>query len=171
MTKIVYSKIVALACTLSLCNTACREKTEITNQTPLIDEELATMPEQNNTAYTTTKSGLQYNVLRPGTSDKKPTAGKKVKVHYTGWLYDADAQGNDFKGKKFDSSKDRNEPFNFIVGVGQVIKGWDEGVLDMSVGETRRLMIPANLAYGTRGAGGIIPGNATLIFDVELLEV
>ena len=109
----------------------------------------------------TTASGLKYvdNVVGKGAS---PVAGKGVKVHYTGTLEN---------GKKFDSSVDRNQPFEFIIGAGQVIKGWDEGVMSMKVGGKRKLIIPANLGYGARGAGGVIPPNATLLFDVELLEV
>jgi FKBP-type peptidyl-prolyl cis-trans isomerase len=90
-------------------------------------------------------------------------------VHYTGWLYDAKAA--DKHGKKFDSSKDHGEPFSFKLGGGQVIRGWDQGVAGMKVGGTRTLVIPSELGYGQRGAGGAIPPNATLLFDVELLEV
>ena len=97
------------------------------------------------------------------------TSGRQVTVHYTGWLFDANAAGN--KGRKFDSSRDRNDPFTFRLGAGQVIRGWDEGVAGMKVGGQRTLTIPSELGYGARGAGGAIPPNATLVFDVELLDV
>lgn len=95
--------------------------------------------------------------------------GFNVTVHYTGWLYDANAK--DLKGKKFDSSLDRNSPFNFFLGGGQVIQGWDEGVQGMKIGGKRTLIIPSEMGYGARGAGGAIPPNAALVFDVELLNV
>ena len=114
---------------------------------------------------TTTPSGLIINDTVVG-SGAVASAGNNVKVHYTGWLF----FGGE-KGKKFDSSKDRNEPFEFPLGAGHVIKGWDEGVQGMKVGGTRTLTIPPNLGYGAHGAGGVIPPNATLIFEVELLGV
>ena len=110
---------------------------------------------------TKTADGLQYWDIKVGTGPGA-TAGQTVKVHYTGWLTN---------GKKFDSSVDRGEPFTFPLGGGQVIKGWDEGVAGMKVGGKRQLRIPPQLGYGDRGAGGVIPANATLIFDVELLGV
>ena len=96
-------------------------------------------------------------------------SGKQVSVHYTGWLFDAAAPDN--KGRKFDSSRDRGDPFSFRLGAGQVIAGWDRGVAGMKVGGNRRLTIPPEFGYGARGAGGVIPPNATLVFDVELLGV
>ena len=102
-------------------------------------------------------------------SGTEAVAGKQVSVHYTGWLYDTSAADN--KGKKFDSSRDRGQPFEFPLGAGRVIKGWDQGVAGMKVGGRRTLTIPPGLGYGSRGAGGLIPPNATLIFDVELLNV
>jgi FKBP-type peptidyl-prolyl cis-trans isomerase FkpA len=114
----------------------------------------------------TTESGLQYEEMTVGEGEEA-TAGMHVTVHYTGWLQNADGSA----GKKFDSSKDRNDPFEFPLGGGRVIKGWDEGVQGMKVGGARKLIIPSELGYGSRGAGGAIPPNATLIFDVELLGV
>lgn len=110
---------------------------------------------------TKTASGLEYWEIKAG-NGATAVAGKQVRVHYTGWLTD---------GKKFDSSVDRGEPFVFPLGAGRVIKGWDEGVAGMKVGGKRQLRIPPELGYGARGAGGVIPPNATLIFDVELLDV
>ncbi len=117
---------------------------------------------------TTTPSGLQYEDTKLGTG-AEAAAGQHVSVHYTGWLYDPTATNN--RGKKFDSSKDRGQPFQFGLGGGQVIRGWDEGVQGMKVGGTRVLTIPADLGYGARGAGGAIPPNATLVFEVDLLGV
>ena len=113
----------------------------------------------------TTASGLRYHDEVVGTGPE-PRAGQTVDVHYTGWLYNGDV-----KGAKFDSSRDRGTPFSFRLGASQVIAGWDEGVATMHVGGKRTLILPPALGYGARGAGGVIPPNATLIFDVELLGV
>jgi peptidylprolyl isomerase len=113
----------------------------------------------------TTPSGLKIIDTQPGTG-ASPKTGQTCVMHYTGWLYE-----DGTKGKKFDSSVDRNEPFAFKIGVGQVIRGWDEGVSTMKVGGKRTLIIPPDLGYGARGAGGAIPPNATLIFDVELIGI
>ena len=125
------------------------------------DKPVASGPTKVTGQPTTTADGLQYWDIAVGSG---PTAapGNSVKVHYTGWLT---------TGEKFDSSRDRNEPFSFPLGAGQVIKGWDEGVAGMKVGGRRQLRIPPELGYGASGAGGAIPPNATLIFDVELLDV
>jgi len=114
--------------------------------------------------YTTTESGLKYLITKEG-DGAIPTAGQLVKAHYTGWLDGFDSP------KKFDSSRDRGRPFQFKVGAGQVIRGWDEAFSSMKVGERRNIILPSRLAYGDRGAGGIIPGGATLYFDVELLAI
>lgn len=125
-------------------------------------------PQQKKTEGTSvtrqkTNSGLEYEILTQGTGEECKK-GQKVTVHYTGWL---DENGK--PGAKFDSSVDRGTPFSFNLGGGQVIKGWDEGVQGMKIGEKRRLIISSDLGYGAQGAGGRIPGGATLIFDVELL--
>src|ERR1700728_2156688 len=114
---------------------------------------------------TTTPSGLQIIDTKVGTGPS-PKIGQTCVMHYTGWLYE-----NGAKGKKFDSSVDRGQPFEFPIGAGRVIAGWDEGVATMQVGGKRTLIIPPDLGYGARGAGGIIPPNATLLFEVELLDV
>ncbi len=121
-----------------------------------------TMAEENAASnVVTTESGLQYEVIAEG-NGATPQPGNRVFVHYVGTLED---------GTKFDSSRDRGRPFDFTIGQGQVIKGWDEGVGMMQVGDRRKLIIPPELGYGARGAGGVIPPNATLIFDVELLRI
>ena len=123
--------------------------------------------EQKKGEVVSSSSGLQYEVIRPGTPPLvNPKKGQKVCVLYQGWL---DDKGK--RGKEFDRCIDPGKAFTFTVGVGQVIKGWDEGVLSMSVGEKRRFVIPPQLGYGERGFPGVIPKNATLIFDVELLEI
>jgi len=143
-----------LAITLTLCAYLTTDKHKSNN-----------LHEVKHMAIQTTPSGLHYEVLQEGTG-ASPKQGQKVTVHYTGWLSD-----NGEKGVKFDSSIDRGEPLIFHVGVGHVIPGWDEGIPLMKVGGKARLTIPAHLAYGSQGAGGVIPPNATLIFDVELLNI
>jgi FKBP-type peptidyl-prolyl cis-trans isomerase FkpA len=113
-------------------------------------------------------STMQSMELKSGTGEGV-TAGKIAVVQYTGWLYEASAKDN--KGKQFDSSRTGGAPFRFPVGTGQVIKGWDQGVAGMKVGESRRLIIPADLAYGDSGAGGVIPPGATLVFDIDLVAI
>lgn len=139
---------------------------ETTQETPQTIE-----AEDNSMKIHETDSGLNYIILKEAdTNAPKPTKGKRVTVHYTGWLLDENAPES--KGKKFDSSVDRGQPFAFNVGIGQVIQGWDEGLLDMKVGESRRLIIPPKLGYGNQNAGGgLIPANSTLVFDVELIKI
>jgi FKBP-type peptidyl-prolyl cis-trans isomerase len=128
---------------------------------PPLAEPGRTQPQASTAREVVTPSGLRYLDLKVGQGDEA-VPGKIVEVQYTGWLED---------GTKFDSSKDRNQPFRFPLGAGHVIRGWDEGVAGMKVGGKRRLTIPAELGYGARGAGGVIPPNATLEFEVELLGV
>lgn len=113
-------------------------------------------------------SSLQVNDVKPGTGPEA-RKGMTVRVHYTGWLYSPTAA--DHRGEKFDSSKDSGQPFEFRLGAGEVISGWDDGVAGMKVGGTRVLTIPPSMGYGARGAGGVIPPNATLLFEIELLGV
>lgn len=136
------------------------EATDVTEATDAIDATGATTP-SNPPELITTESGLQYRKLVEGTG-AQPQRGNSVLVHYTGTLTD---------GTKFDSSRDRDRPFSFKVGVGQVIRGWDEALSLMHVGDRWEITIPPELGYGQRGAGGVIPPNATLIFDVELLRI
>jgi peptidylprolyl isomerase len=153
----------ALADQLSKTEPAIVAQSIINN--PIVnDTNLMAMNPENEKAAAetvTTPSGLKYKELTEGTG-ATPQKGQTVVVHYTGTLED---------GTKFDSSRDRNSPFSFKLGVGQVIKGWDEGLSTMKVGGRRELIIPAELGYGARGAGGVIPPNATLLFDVELLRI
>jgi len=123
-------------------------------------------------AFATGSTGLGIDDVQVGTGDTA-SAGRQVTVHYTGWLWETDASTPEGgrAGAKFDSSKDRGQPFDFNLGAGHVIAGWDQGVAGMKVGGKRRLLIPASLGYGARGAGGVIPPNATLLFEVELLSV
>jgi FKBP-type peptidyl-prolyl cis-trans isomerase len=167
--------LLALSCTLSACDTDKNgiKQTETNKQaheTPAnTSQNTASTSSLNNETNMFTKlpSGLEYKITQAAPDNaQSPTAGKKVTVHYTGWLWN-----NGTKGTKFDSSVDRGQKFEFTIGVGQVIKGWDEGVMGMKVGEKRELIIPANLGYGARGAGGAIPGGATLMFEVELFKV
>src|SRR5580698_1171138 len=113
-------------------------------------------------------NSMQSVELKPGTGEAV-AAGKIAVVQYTGWLYETSA--TDHKGKQFDSSRTGGQPFRFPVGAGQVIKGWDQGVAGMRIGESRRLIIPADLAYGDSGAGGVIPPGATLVFDIEIIFI
>jgi peptidylprolyl isomerase len=133
----------------------------LTSMIPMASDDSASA--QSAAKPVTTSSGLQMIDTKVG-SGASPRQNQTAVVHYTGWLY-----VNGVKGKKFDSSVDRNEPFEFPVGAGRVIRGWDEGVASMKVGGKRTLIVPPQLGYGARGAGGAIPPNATLIFDVELL--
>jgi peptidylprolyl isomerase len=147
----------AIAAPISQSSTVNSQQQTIT--TDNIAQEISKKMTTENTI--TTPSGLQYIDRVVGTG-AAPKTGQTVTVHYTGTLEN---------GTKFDSSRDRNQPFSFKIGVGQVIKGWDEGVLTMKVGGDRKLIVPPDLGYGARGAGGVIPPNATLIFDVELLGI
>lgn len=142
------------ACSLVIASSACTKKTEEPSAETAKGN---TMTATASTAVTSLKS----EDLKVGTGTEA-ASGKRVKVHYTGWLTD---------GKKFDSSVDRGQPFEFNLGAGQVIRGWDQGVVGMKVGGKRKLTIPSDMGYGAQGAGGVIPPNATLVFEVELLGV
>jgi FKBP-type peptidyl-prolyl cis-trans isomerase FkpA len=146
--------LIALLCVLSL--NACQAETSEVND------------QKENTEMTQSITELVKNDTVVG-DGREAEIGFIVSVHYTGWLYDENAP--DKKGEKFDSSLDRNQPFEFSLGAGQVIQGWDQGFAGMKIGGKRTLIIPPEMGYGARGAGGVIPPNATLIFDVELLDV
>jgi FKBP-type peptidyl-prolyl cis-trans isomerase len=143
--KLLFTLLLSAACVTTACSQQDSSSTETSKVTELIKKDM----------------------VRGDGAEAK--AGQQVTVHYTGWLYDEAAP--EHKGKQFDSSRDRGTPFDFSLGAGQVIKGWDQGVQGMKVGGHRTLIIPPEMGYGKRGAGGVIPGNATLVFDVELLGV
>lgn len=153
-----------LVCATSLVTTACSDKAAAKS-------EATAQPQSTPAPATATKvalTDLVKNDTKVGTG-AEATTGKNVVVHYTGWLYDE--KEADKKGEQFDSSRDKSTPFEFPLGGGQVIKGWDQGVVGMKVGGQRTLIIPSSYGYGARGAGDVIPPNADLIFEVELLEV
>ena len=157
----------SVACSDSTEVKTADKKTEVTDKkTEVADTEKKTTDMEKKVEIITTESGLKYIDHIVGEGDLAVT-GAKVDVHYTGWLRTEKGE----KGDKFDSSKDRGQPFSFPLGGGRVIKGWDEGVAGMKVGGTRELIIPPDLGYGANGAGNAIPPNATLIFEVELLKV
>ena len=155
-------KTAALACAASALAAAAAFSLPL-EEKPAQPAAPATKNEEKASKMIKTPSGLQYEDTVVGTG-ASPKTGQTCVMHYTGWLWE-----NEAKGKKFDSSVDRGQPFEFQIGRGMVIKGWDEGVATMKVGGKRTLLIPAALGYGSRGAGGVIPPNATLVFDVELL--
>ncbi|MDD2933346.1 MAG: FKBP-type peptidyl-prolyl cis-trans isomerase [Methylotenera sp.] len=157
------STLLAGICVLGL--SACQAESNKANTNQSTAKDAAAMTEKITEAQVTELKKIDTQV---GTG-REAEPGFNVTVHYTGWLYDASAEGN--KGKKFDSSLDRNQPFVFFLGGGQVIQGWDEGFAGMKIGGKRTLIIPSEMGYGARGAGGAIPPNADLIFDVELLGV
>lgn len=152
--------VLSLTCLLSACDSTTESSLQET-------KEQSNQGVTKNMSIVTYNSGLKKEILTQAAADaQNPQKGQRVTVHYSGWL-----DNNGQPGAKFDSSVDRGAPFTFTIGIGQVIKGWDEGVMDMKVGEKARLTIPASIAYGSRGAGAVIPPNATLIFDVELLKI
>ena len=153
----------AIIFTASLSLAACSDKTKPAETTATVTPSSAPAKTESATMNELVKTDVKVG------DGAEATPGKVVSVHYTGWLYDPNAA--DKHGTKFDSSRDRGQPFEFPLGGGRVIQGWDQGVAGMTVGGQRTLTIPANLGYGARGAGGVIPPNATLIFDVELLGV
>ncbi|HJM69219.1 MAG TPA: FKBP-type peptidyl-prolyl cis-trans isomerase [Candidatus Babeliales bacterium] len=164
--------VLALSLLLSSCSCQSEkkevvEKKAVTEKTEAVEKK-KTIEKKGTPTMERTKSGLRYEINKEAPEGAaKPQAGQMVEVDYTGWLN----EGEDKEGAKFDSSVDRGEPLVFTAGVGQVIPGWDETLLDMKVGEKRRIYIPSELGYGERGAGGVIPPNADLIFDVELHKI
>ncbi len=173
--------VVFFSCFLNACDKKQETKQETPKKNKAVQVETKKATETKKVAAKTKEeamakelkrheAGFDYEILQAAEAGAtKPTPGKHIVVHYTGWLHDESK--NDNLGAKFDSSVDRGQKFEFIVGVGQVIQGWDEALLDMAIGEKRRIVLPPHLAYGSRGAGGVIPPNATLIFDVELFEI
>ena len=153
----------AIIFTASLSLAACSDKTKPAETTATVAPSSAAAKTESATMNELVKTDVKVG------DGAEATPGKMVSVHYTGWLYDPNAA--DKHGTKFDSSRDRGQPFEFPLGGGRVIQGWDQGVAGMKVGGQRTLIIPASLGYGARGAGGVIPPNATLVFDVELLGV
>jgi peptidylprolyl isomerase len=161
-------KKLVVACSVMLVTTCLLVSCKSAHNTENNHKTAPASPAQTGNAKMTrikTASGLEYAIIDEGTG-ASPRAGNVVTVHYTGWL-----DNNGQEGKEFDSSVRRGQPFSFRIGIGQVIQGWDEGVMAMKIGEKRRLFIPSNLGYGARGAGGVIPANANLIFDVELISI
>ena len=158
------SILLTIACAFAI--SACKAQSPASTPTPASTPNPAINTEEKSAMTSITT--LQKNDTIVGTG-REAEPGFNVSVHYTGWLYDEKA--SDHKGKKFDSSVDRGQPFKFDLGAGQVIQGWDEGFAGMKIGGKRTLIIPSEMGYGARGAGGAIPPNATLIFDVELLDV
>jgi len=154
-----------LAATLTACSKDGGESTATTEPTDAIEEQAVTDDSANAVENFEVAPGLSAKILQSGYG-RAAEAGDYVEVHYTGWLYDPDA--DDHRGDKFDSSVDRGQKFNFTLGAGQVIKGWDQGVAGMLIGEKRELTLAPEMGYGDRGAGSVIPPGATLVFEVEL---
>jgi FKBP-type peptidyl-prolyl cis-trans isomerase FkpA len=159
--------LVAFATGCSKQETPAVEADEVTTEAPEPNEEAAVTDTQDNEVFEIA-TGLSGRILRAG-DGQVAKAGDNVVVHYTGWLYDESAENN--RGAKFDSSVDRGEHFQFVLGAGRVIKGWDQGVEGMAIGEVRELIIAPDMGYGERGAGNVIPPGATLVFEVELFGV
>lgn len=155
----------AIAVTMTACSQDDGRSTETNEPTDVIEEQAVTEENTNVAERFEIAPGLSAKILQPGYG-RAAEAGDYVEVHYTGWLYDEQSEDN--RGDKFDSSVDRGQKFNFMLGAGQVIKGWDNGVAGMLIGEKRELTIAPEMGYGERGAGNAIPPGATLVFEVEL---